>query len=176
MAGYRKLGRRNDVRFSILRNLTTELIVNGKIKTTVDRAKEVQKIAEKLITEAAKVSDNFSTREVLVSAAKTDKDNKKILNEAVSKSGHTYYKVERELSTKEVQVDDPARLAARRRAMTWLNKSKDAEGNAVSPVNILFNELATRYKDVNGGYTRIVPLGTRRGDSAEMCILQLIEL
>ncbi len=174
MAGYRKLGRRNDIRMSILSNLTTELIVSGKVKTTVDRAKEVQKIAEKLISDAAKEADNFTTREVLTSSAKRDKDGKKILSEETSKGGNTFHKVTRVLDTKEQQVDEPSRLAARRRSFKWLNKSVKKDGTVINPANILFDEVAPRYTNRSGGYTRLIPTGTRRGDSAKMCVLELV--
>ena len=174
MAGYRKLGRKTDLRMSILKNLTTELIVNGKVKTTVDRAKEVKKIADSLISDAVKEVDNFSSREILVSKAKIDKDGKKILTERTSKNDREYHGVTRELDTKEVQVDDASRLAARRNAMKWLNKSSSKDGEKVAPTNILFNDVARRYEDRQGGYTRIIPTGTRRGDSADMCVLELV--
>ena len=73
-----------------------------------------------------------------------------------------------------VQVDNASRLAARRRMMLWLNKSHDAEGKAVNPVNHLFTEVAPKYADRNGGYTRIIKLGARRGDASEMAILELV--
>ena len=175
MAGYRKLGKRNDIRENILRNLTTQLIVSGQVKTTVTRAKEVQKIAEKLITSAALEADNFTTKEILVSEAKKDKDGKKVLKDAKSLAGNDFYKVERELSTKEVQVDEPSRLAARRRALNVLYRAKDEDDNQLNPVNILFNEIGPRFKGHTGGYTRIIPTGTRRGDSAEMCVPEIID-
>ncbi len=121
MSGYRKLGRKTNIRLSMLKNLTTELIVSGKVVTTVPRAKEVRRIAEKLITEAVREADAFSTREILVSAAKLDGKGKKVLAEQTSVNDRKYYTVERELKTEEVQVDEPSRLAARRRAMNWLN-------------------------------------------------------
>ncbi len=174
MSGHRKLGSRTSHRLSILRNLTTQLIVGGSVETTVTRAKEVRQIAEKLITDAVKEHDNFTTREVLASSAKLDGKGKKILTEKTSGKGTTYHVVERELTTKDVQVDGPSRLAARRRAMKWLVRGKDAEGNRVNPVNVLFNDVAPNYVDRQGGYTRIILLGTRRGDSTEMCRLELV--
>lgn len=174
MSGYRKLGSRTSHRLSILRNLTTQLIVGGFVVTTVTRAKEVQKIAETLIADAAKEADNFSTKEILSSKAKLDGKGKKILKEKESKAGNTYHVVERELSTIDVQVDEPSRLHARRQAMKWLVRGKDEEGNVVNPVNILFNDVAPKYTDRKGGYTRIILLGTRRGDSTEMCKLELV--
>lgn len=170
----RKLGRATDVRLSILRGMVTTLIVQGKIETTVARAKEVSRIAEKLITLAVREKDNFTTAEQTVSAAKLDDKGRKILTSATSKNGRKYDVVSREMKTKMVQVDDPSRLAARRKMMKWLNKSHDAEGKTINPVNYLFNEVAPKYEGRTGGYTRIIKLGARRGDASEMAVLELI--
>lgn len=174
MSGHRKLGRKTSGRLSILRNLTTQLIVGGSVETTITRAKEVRKIAEKLITDAVTEADNFSSREVLTSSAKLDGSGKKLLKEKTSVNDNKYYVVERELKTKDIQVDAPSRLAARRRAMNWLVKARDEEGNAINPTNVLFDDLAPKYKGRTGGYTRIIQLGARRGDSAEIVRLELI--
>ena len=174
MPAQRKLGRATDQRLSILRGLVTALIIHGRIETTEARAKEVKKIAEKLITLAAKEKDNFTTREVMVSAAKLDAKGRKVLKSATSKNGKKYDVVVRETKTDIVQVDNASRLAVRRQTMLWLNKSHTAEGKALNPVDILFNTVAPKYADRPGGYTRIIKLGARRGDASEMAILELI--
>lgn len=113
MPGTRKLGRDSAHRIAMLRAMVTFLLENGKIETTVYRAKEVRSMAEKMITLA--------------------KENN---------------------------------LHNKRLAMAFITK-EDA-------VKKLFDEIAPKYKDVNGGYTRITKLGPRRGDAAEMAIIELI--
>ena len=113
MSGTRKLGRATDCRRAMLRAMVTYLLENGKIETTVTRAKEVRAMAEKMIT-IGKNSDLHSKRQVFAFVTK----------EAVAKK--------------------------------------------------LFDEIAPKYAERNGGYTRIIKIGPRRGDAAEMCILELI--
>ncbi|MDD4367753.1 MAG: L17 family ribosomal protein [Oscillospiraceae bacterium] len=174
MSGHRKLGRTPDIRLSMLRGLTTDLLVKGKITTTETRAKEVRKIAEQLITLAVKYQDAFETRDVLVSKAKLDSKGHKALKRKTSKNGVEYDVVERELTTAQQQVDSPARLAARRQAMKWLVQSESKDGKTVNPVNILFNDVAPKYNGRSGGYTRITAVGPRRGDAALMAVIELI--
>lgn len=169
MPSHRKLGRPTDQRLSILRNLVTALIQNGKIETTDTRAKEVQKIVDSLISTAVKECDNFTSKQVKVSKAKVDNKGKKVTVSKESKNGNKYDVIERETSTEMKPVDNPSRLAARRQAMKWINKVKDE-----SVVNKLFDEIGPKYKGRNGGYTRIYKLGARRGDAAEMAILELV--
>ena len=169
MASHRKLGRPTEQRISILRNLVTALLQNGKIETTETRAKEVKKIAESLIASAVKECDNFTSKQVTKSKAKMDDKGKKITVEKESKNGNKYNVVEREETTEMVSVDNPSRLSARRNSMKWINKTK---GEPI--VNKLFDEIAPKYKDRNGGYTRIYKLGPRRGDAANMAILELV--
>lgn len=170
----RKLGRASDMRLSILRGMVTTLILNGKIETTEARAKEVKRIAEKLITMAIKEKDNFTTTEVTVSAAKLDAKGRKVLKSATSKNGNKYDVVVRETKKEMVQVDNASRLATRRQLMLWLNKSHDEKGNTVNPVNFLFDTVAPKYVGRTGGYARIIKLGARRGDASEMAILELL--
>ncbi|MBR6880683.1 MAG: 50S ribosomal protein L17 [Clostridiales bacterium] len=174
MPANRKLGRASDQRTAILRNMTTAFVINGKVETTTARAKEISAIVEKLITEAIKEKDNFTTKEVTVSAAKLDGKGKKVLASKTSKNGNKYDVVDREVKTKTVQVDSASRLAARKRMAYWLMKSHDAEGNVVNPVNKLFDEIAPRYEGRTGGYTRVIKIGARRGDGSEMAILEFV--
>ena len=113
MPGTRKLGRPTDHRMAMLRGQVTYLLENGKIETTVTRAKEVKALAEKMIT-LGKTND----------------------------------------------------LAHKRQALAFITKE--------DVVTKLFNEISPKYADVKGGYCRIIKTGPRRGDAAEMCILELV--
>ena len=174
MAKNRKLGRTTDQRLAMLKTQTTDLILNGKIKTTEARAKEVKAIADSIISLAIKEKDNFEEVEVIVIRAKLDSKGNKVTEVAKSKNGKDYLKVVKEEVTEKRQKDMPSRLNARRKIMTKINKVKDNEGKNVDLPAKLFNEIAPKYKTQVGGYTRIVKLGKRRGDSAEIVLLELI--
>lgn len=174
MAGYRKLGRATDQRLAMLKNMVTALIEGGKLETTEARAKEVRSIAEKLISSAVKESDNFTSKQIKVSAAKLDSHGKKVTKEVTSKNGNKYQVIEREEKTKMVTVDSPSRLNARRNAIKWLRRTKDPKGTKKNVANKLFDEIAPKYKDRNGGYTRMYKLGQRKGDGAEVVRVELI--
>lgn len=174
MSGYRKLGRASNQREAILKNMTTAFVINGKLETTVARAKEISAITEKLVTLAVKEKDNYDTKEITVSSAKLDAKGKKVLITKTSKNGKPYEVVDREIKTKTVQVDKPSRLAARKQMSYWLMKSHDSEGNTVNPVNKMFDEIAPKYVDRKGGYTRVTKIGARRGDGSEMAILEFV--
>ena len=113
MFGTRKLGKTSDQRKALLRQLTTDLLEHGKIETTFYRAKEVQPVAEKMIT--------------------------------LGKKGG---------------------LSAYRKALGYITKE--------DVVQKLFKEVAPKYADRNGGYTRVTRLGARRGDAAEMAVIELV--
>ena len=174
MPGTRKLGRTTDHRLAMLKSLTTSLLLNGKIETTEAKAKEVKPIVEKLITLAIKEKSNVTTATKTVSHVKLDAKGNKVYTEVTSKNGRKYKKLEREIEKKEVEIDLPSRLAARRKMFTLINKVKDKDGKNIDLTAKLFGEYADKYKDRTGGYTRILKLGARRGDAAEMAILELL--
>lgn len=174
MTGTRKLGRPTDQRKAMLRSLVTALLQNGRIQTTEARAKEVRGLAEKLITLAIKERDNVTSAVKKVSRPKLDAKGAKVTSAVTSKNGNKYFKVDREIVEENVTLDMPSRLAARRKIMSYVYKVKDSEGNNVDIPKKLFEEIALKYKDRNGGYTRILKLGPRRGDAAEEVILELV--
>ena len=175
MATNRKLGKTTDIRLAMLRTLTTDLILHGKVETTEARAKEVKAIADSLISLAMKEKDNFETVDVKVSKAKLDSKGNKVTELVKSKNGKEYLRVVREETTEKRQKDMPSRLNARRKMMRTINKVTDSEGNNVDLPAKLFNEIAPKYTGKNvGGYTRILRVGPRRGDGAEVAILQLV--
>lgn len=174
MPEQRKLGRATDQRKAMLKGLVTSLFENGRIETTEARAKEVKNIAESLITIAVKEVDNFTSKPVKISVAKLDSEGKKLKKTVTSKNGRKYEVVDREIKTDMVTVDSPSRLHARKKAMSWLYRFKDANGKNLNIADKLFDEIAPKYKGKNGGYTRIYKLGPRRGDAAEVVILELI--
>jgi len=169
VAGTRKLGKPTDQRLAMLKTQTTDLILNGKIVTTEARAKEVKALVDSIIALAVKEHKNFEEVEVKVTKAKLDSKGKKVTEKATSKNGKEYLKVVKETTTEKRQKDMPSRLNARRNIMKKVNK---VEG--VDLMDKLFNELAPKYEGRNGGYTRILKMEPRRGDNAEMAILQLV--
>ena len=175
MATNRKLGRTTDIRMAMLKTLTTDLILHGKVETTLPRAKEVKAIADSLIALAIKEKDNFETVDVKVVKAKLDSKGNKETELVKSKNGKEYLKVVKEETTEKRQKDMPTRLNARRKMMRKLNKVKDSDGNNIDLPSKLFNDIAPKYAKKNvGGYTRIVKAGPRKGDGAEVAILQLV--
>ena len=175
MATNRKLGRTTDIRNAMLKTLTTDLILKGKVETTEARAKEVKAIADSIIALAIKEKDNFETVDAKVVKAKLDSKGNKVTELVKSKNGNEYLKVVKEETTEKRQKDMPSRLNARRKIMRKVNKVKDTDGKLIDVPAMLFNEIAPKYAGKNvGGYTRIVKAGPRRGDGAEVAILQLI--
>lgn len=165
----RKLGRPSGQRKAMLKSLTTDLILREKITTTVEKSKEVQKIVESIIALAIKEKDNFEVVEQKIVKAKLDADGRKVTEKAVSKNGKEYNKVVKEEIKVKREKDSPSRLHARREMMKKINK---VEG--VDLTDKLFHEIAPRLEKRNGGYTRITKIGARRGDSAEMAIIEIL--
>ena len=178
MAKYRKLGRTSDVRKALLRSQVTALIANGKIVTTLARAKEVQKIADGLIALGVKEKDNFETVKVTAKVAVKDKDGKRVKEVVDGKKVTKYETVE-----KEIKKDLPSRMNARRKMVKVLYSVTEVPSTAagkkkatkeVDLVAKLFDEYGVKYANRNGGYTRIVKIGQRKGDGAMEAVLELV--
>ena len=161
MAKYRKLGKTSSQRKALLRNQVTNLLYHGKIVTTEARAKEVVKIADKLIALAVKEMDNYETVKVTAKVARKDADGKRVKEEK----------------------DLPSRLHARRQMLKVLYPVTEVPAEAagrkkntkeIDLVAKLFDDIAPKYKDRNGGYTRIVKIGPRKGDAAMEVVLELV--
>ena len=178
MAGYRKLGRTSNQRKALIRNQVTNLLYHGKIVTTETRAKEVRKVAEGLIAMAVKERDNFETVKVTAKVARKDKDGKRVKEVVNGKKVTVYDEVE-----KEIKKDLPSRLHARRQMLkvlynvtevptTLAGKKKNTK--SVDMPAKLFDEIAPKYANRNGGYTRIVKIGQRKGDGAMEVVLELV--
>ena len=178
MAMYRKLGKASAQRNALLRNQVTQLLYHGKIRTTEARAKEVVKIAEKLITLAVKEKDNYDEVTVTAKVAKKDKDGKRVKEVVDGKKVTVYDEVE-----KTIKKDQPSRLHARREMLKVLypvvEVPTDAAGKKAGTKKVdltakLFDEYAPKYAERNGGYTRIVKIGQRKGDGALEVLLELV--
>ena len=175
MAKYRKLGRTSSQRKALLRSQVTALILNGKIVTTEARAKEVQKQVESLIALAVKEKDNYETVKVTAKVARKDKDGKRVKEVVDGKKVTVFDEVE-----KEIKKDLPSRLHARRQMLkvfydvTENPTSKKKDMKSVDLVAKMFDEIAPKYVGRNGGYTRIIKIGLRKGDAAMEVVLELV--
>ena len=119
MSGYSRLARNSAARKALLRDLITDLILNGSIKTTVTKANELKRLADKMVTLGKKNT-----------------------------------------------------LASRRQAAKLVRSETDANG--VYALNKLFDEIAPRFAERNGGYTRVIKTSVRRGDNAQLAIVELV--
>ena len=178
MAKYRKLGRTSDQRKALLRNQVTSLIYNGKIMTTEAKAKEIQKIVEGVIAKAVKEKDNYELVKVQAKVAVKDKDGKRVKEVVDGKKVTKYETVE-----KEIKKDLPSRVHARRQIMKAIYSVTEVPSTAagrkkgtkeVDLVAKLFDEIAPKYVDRKGGYTRIVKVGQRKGDAAMIVMIELV--
>ena len=174
MAGYRKLGRTSSQRKALLRNQVTDLLCYGKIKTTEAKAKEIRKIAEGLIALGVKEKDNFDEVTVQAKVVRKDANGKRVKEDG---------KVVFDTVEKTIKKDNPSRLHARRQMLKVLYSvtevptaaaGKKKNTKEVDLVDKLFTEIAPKYADRNGGYTRIIKIGQRKGDAAMEVILELV--
>lgn len=178
MGKYRKLGKTSSQRKALLRNQVTALLYHGRIVTTEARAKEVRKIAEKLIALAVKERDNFEMVTVTAKVAVKDKDGKRVKEIVDGKKVAKYDVVE-----KQIKKDLPSRLHARCQIKKVLypvvdvpkeNAGRKRNTKTVNLAGKLFDEYGPKYAGRNGGYTRIVKIGPRRGDAAMEVVLELV--
>ena len=178
MAKYRKLSRTASQRKALLRNQVTALLSNGKIVTTEAKAKEVKKIAEGLIALAIKEKDNYETVTVTAKVARKDANGKRVKEVVDGKKVTVYDEVE-----KTIKKDMPSRLHARREMLKVLYTvtedptaaaGKKKNTKEVDLVAKLFDEIAPKYVGRNGGYTRMVKIGLRKGDAAMEVLIELV--
>ncbi len=161
-----------------IRNQVTALLYNGKIVTTEAKAKEIRKVADGLIALAVKEKDNFETVTVTAKVARKDKDGKRVKEDVNGKKKTVYDNVE-----KTIKKDAPSRVHARRQMLKVLYSVTEVPAEAagkkrntkeVSVADKLFDEIAPKYADRKGGYTRIVKIGQRKGDAAMQVLLELV--
>ena len=178
MAKYRKLGRTSSQRKALLRNQVTALLNNGKIVTTEAKAKEIRKIAEGLIAMAVKEKDNFEEVTVKAIVARKDENGKRVKEVVDGKKKTVYDEVD-----KTIKKDMPSRLHARRQMLKVLypvtevptaQAGRKKNTKEVDLVAKLFDEIAPKYADRKGGYTRIVKIGQRKGDAAMEVLIELV--
>ena len=178
MAGYRKLGRTASQRKALLRNQVTNLLYNGKITTTEAKAKEIRRIAEGLIALAVKEKDNYEEVTVTTKKARKDKDGKRVKEVIDGKKVDVFDEVQ-----VTIKKDKPSRLHARRKMLAYLYTITEVPTQAagrkkgtktVDLADKLFEEIAPKYADRNGGYTRIIKKGQRKGDAAMEVVIELV--
>ena len=178
MAKYRKLGRTASQRKALIRAEVTNLLHHGKIVTTEAKAKEIRKIAEGLVAMAVREKDNFETVKVTAKVARKDSEGKRVKEVVDGKKVTVYDEVE-----KEIKKDLPSRLHARRQMLKVLysvtevpteNSGKKKNTKEIDLVAKLFDEIAPKYAGRNGGYTRIIKIGPRKGDAAMEVVLELV--
>ncbi len=178
MAKYRKLGRTSSQRKALLRNQTTALLYHGKIVTTEQKAKEVRKMAEKLIALAVREKDNYEEVTIQAKVARKDKDGKRVKEVVDGKRTTVYDVVDRD-----IKRDLPSKNHARRlmnKVLVPVTEKPSAPAGrkkntkTIDMTEKLFTEIAPKYENRPGGYTRIVKIGPRQGDGAEMVLIELV--
>ena len=178
MAGYRKLGRTSSQRKALLRNQVTNLLYHGKIVTTEAKAKEIRRIAEHMIALGVREKDNVETVTVKAKVAQKDKDGKRVKKVVDGKKVTVFDEVD-----KEIKKEAPSRIHARRQMNKMLygitevpttTAGKRKGTKTVDVASKVFDEIAPKYADRKGGYTRIIKIGPRKGDAAMEVVLELV--
>ena len=178
MAGYRKLGRTSSQRKALLRNQVTNLLYHGKIVTTEAKAKELRRIAEHMIALGIREKDNVETVTVKAKVAQKDKDGKRVKKVVDGKKVTVFDEVD-----KEIKKEAPSRIHARRQMNKMLygitevpttTAGKRKGTKTVDVASKVFDEIAPKYADRKGGYTRIIKIGPRKGDAAMEVVIELV--
>ena len=178
MAGYRKLGRTSSQRKALLRNQVTNLLYHGKIVTTEAKAKEIRRIAEHMIALGIREKDNVETVTVKAKVAQKDKDGKRVKKVVDGKKVTVFDEVD-----KEIKKEAPSRIHARRQMNKMLygitevpttTAGKRKGTKTVDLASKVFDEIAPKYADRKGGYTRIIKIGPRKGDAAMEVVIELV--
>lgn len=178
MAGYRKLGRTSSQRKALLRNQVTNLLYHGKIVTTEAKAKEIRRIAEHMIALGIREKDNVETVTVKAKVAQKDKDGKRVKKVVDGKKVTIFDEVD-----KEIKKEAPSRIHARRQMNKMLygitevpttTAGKRKGTKTVDVASKVFDEIAPKYADRKGGYTRIIKIGPRKGDAAMEVVIELV--
>ncbi|MCI5882664.1 MAG: L17 family ribosomal protein [Clostridiales bacterium] len=178
MAGYRKLGRTSSQRKALLRNQVTNLLYHGKIVTTEAKAKEIRRIAEHMIALGVREKDNVETITVKAKVAQKDKDGKRVKKVVDGKKVTVFDEVD-----KEIKKEAPSRIHARRQmnkmlyGITEVPTTTAGKRKGTKKVDIaskVFDEIAPKYADRKGGYTRIIKIGPRKGDAAMEVVIELV--
>ena len=166
----RKLNRPTDQRLSVLRSLATNLLWYGKIETTLEKAKEVRTYAEKLLTKAINTYEDVVKVNKTVTDAKGVKSQKEVVNDGAKKLA-----ARRDIMSKLYDIQE---VRAEKESKTdFVKRTQDIKHPLIEKI---FNVYAPKYAKrketlgTGGGYTRIVKLGTRNGDNAEMAIIELV--
>lgn len=162
----------------MLRNQVTNLLYHGKIVTTEAKAKEIRRIAEHMIALAVREKDNYETVTVKAKVAQKDKDGKRV-KEVVDGKKVTVF----DIVDKEIKKEAPSRLHARRQMNKMLYGIKEVPTatagrkkgtKTIDIASKLFDEIAPKYADRKGGYTRIIKIGPRKGDAAMEVVIELV--
>ena len=178
MAGYRKLGRTSSQRKALLRNQVTNLLYHGKIVTTEAKAKEIRRIAEHMIALGIREKDNVETVTVKAKVAQKDKDGKRVKKVVDGKKVTVFDEVD-----KEIKKEAPSRIHARRQmnkmlyGITEVHTTTAGKRKGTKTVDVaskVFDEIAPKYADRKGGYTRIIKIGPRKGDAAMEVVIELV--
>lgn len=166
----RKLNRPTDERLAVMRSLATNLLWYGKIETTLEKAKEVRIYAEKILTKAINTYEDVVKTQKTAVDAKGTKTQKEVINDGTKKLAARRVIMSKLYDIQEVRAEKESKA-------DFVKRTSDIKNPLIEKI---FNVYAPKYAKrkeslgVGGGYTRIIKLGTRNGDNAEMAIIELV--